>query len=349
MRRLVHLATSTLLAPALVVAAHAQQPPPETVRTLTVKYVDGRTTNQVLSDKGRVSQTANFPRVAGADTSREGLPLRALQFEEARDGRNLQVTIALIYGQPQQLRRKVTTVMLTDAVTVTVGELADHGVQPVVLSISTLPAPQLQVPSVTSPSSLFEVGVEVAPNGMFGYRLVINNHSPVAVMGFAFRTYRGDTPVVSARPRKTGHLPLIPAGARYVYDLNPLSSIDRIVIDSVMWSDGIVEGDAARVASTAIGDAGLVYQLERIIPLLKAAARAPVDHPLPELRASIAALPVKAPGREGSSFESGMQQAKNGILNDLDAYARVVDEPYAQFLPAIVVKFDGWLKRIREQ
>ena len=349
MRRLVCLAASTLLPFAMVVAAHAQQPPPDTVRTLTVTYADGRTTNHVLSEKGRVSFTANFPRIAGADTSREGLALRALQFEEARDGRKLQVTVALLYGSPHQLRRKVTTVALDDNVTVTVGELTDHGVQPVVLSISTLPAPQLQVPSVTSPSSLFEVGVEVAPGGKFGYRLVINNHSPIAVMGFAFRAYRGDAPIASASPRQPGHLPLIPAGARYVYDLNPFSSIDRIVIDTVMWSDGIVEGDAARVAGTAIVDAGLAYQLERIVVLLKTAARTPAEHPLPELRASIAALPVKAPGREGTSFESGMQQAKNGILNDLDAYARVVDEPYAQFLSAIVVKFDGWLKRLRQR
>jgi hypothetical protein len=349
MRRLARLAASTLLPLAMVVAAHAQQAPPETVRTLTVKYADGRTTNQVLSDKGRVSWTAKFPRVAGAETSREGLPLRALQLEEARDGRDLHVTIALLYGQPHQVRRKVTTVALTDNVTVTVGELTDHGVQPIVLSISTLPAPPLAVPSITSPSSLLDVSVEVAPGGTFGYRLVIDNRSPVAVMGFAFRAYRGDAPVASGQPRKTGHLPLIPAKTRYVYNLNPFGSIDRIAIDTVMWSDGIVEGDTARIAGRAIVDAGLAYQLERIVALLRTAAGTPAEHPLPDLRASIAALPVKAPGREGPSFESGMQQAKNGILNDLDAYARVLDEPYAQFLPATVVKFDGWLKRIREQ
>jgi hypothetical protein len=349
MRRLAQLAASTLLALVMVVAARAQHPPPETVRTFTVKYADGRTTNQVLSDKGRVSWTAKFPRVAGVDTSREGLPLSALQFEQARDGRNLQVTVALLYGSPHQLRRKVTTVALDDNATVTVGELTDHGVQPVVLSISTLPAPQLAVPAITSPSSLLTVSVEVAPGGTFGYRLVFDNRSPVAVMGFAFRAYRGDAPVASGQPRQTGHLPLIPANTRYVYNLNPFGSIDRIAIEAVIWSDGIVEGDTARVAGRVIVDAGLAYQLERIVGLLRTAARTPADHPLPDLRASIAALPVKAPSREGPLFEIGMQQAKNGILNDLDAYARAVDQPYAQFLPATVVKFDGWLKRIREQ
>ena len=44
-----------------------------------------------------------------------------------------------------------------------------------------------------------------------------------------------------------------------------------------------------------------------------------------------------------------MQQAKNALLNDIDAYARAPGpESYADWLAATAVKYDAWLQRLRQ-
>ena len=72
--------------------------PPDTVRALVVQYADGFKTVTPIGTSGRVSWTPRFPRVPGVETSRDGLPLNALQFEEALDGQAVVVTIALCMG-----------------------------------------------------------------------------------------------------------------------------------------------------------------------------------------------------------------------------------------------------------
>jgi hypothetical protein len=68
------------------VAIQAQSPAPETgpARTLVVQYAGGRTVSHLL--RSGEFWTPVFPRIEGAQTSRYGLPLEALDFLVTLDG-----------------------------------------------------------------------------------------------------------------------------------------------------------------------------------------------------------------------------------------------------------------------
>ena len=337
--------------------------PADGIRALAVQYADGRTTNTVLSPTGRVSWTPTFPRVPGADTSRDGLPLTALQFEEAVDGPRRIVTIALLYGSPHQARVQVATVPLNDDRLVRVAELEGYGVKPVALSIVTLPRPAVHLPSITTPSSQLEVNIDVTDGDVPLYRVVVTNRSSQAVMGYSFKAYRGDVISISGSPHGAGHVPLIPPGEKQVatYPIaangnrgstpNVWLPLDRFVITSVTWSDGVVEGDPKPAATTSSVEAGTAEQLVRVIALIRVAAGSPEAHPLPQLRADIAALPIAVSPQESPGARSlmavGMQNAKNAALNDIDEFLKTPAEtPYATWLASMAAKYGAWRNRL---
>jgi len=363
-------------------AAQPASPSQADIRALAVTYADGRKTNTTLSDRGRVAWTASFPRIPGADTAREGLPLNALQFEEAIEGPNLVVTIALLYGSPQQRRIQVASVRVTEDRPVRVTELEAFGVKPIEMTIVRLPPAQLHIPSVTSPSSQLDVQVETDSSAAQpAYRFRIANRSTQAVMSLAYRGYRGDLVSLSGHPRGPTHTALIAPGESY--DMRFAASanarargasdawlpMDRFVITSVLWSDGLVEGDREPAADERALDAGTTNQLQRAVAVLRTAAASPAAHPPDTLRTDIAGLTIDVTAAEveaarpaigdpsllsdvraSRAMRSGMQNVKNAILNDLDEFTtahRAADAAvYDKWLGAMVAKFDGWRQRL---
>jgi hypothetical protein len=377
--RLVTIGVLALLLPQGMAWAQATAAPADTVRALVVQYADGRKTVTPIGTSGRVSWTMRFPRVPGVETSRDGLPLSALQFEEALDGQAVVVTLALLYGSPQQTRVAVTSVRVTGPQPVRVDALEAAGVQPIALSMIDLPPAQLHIPSATSPSSQLEIGVETVVAGAVpSYHAAITNHSDRSVMMLAFKAYRGNAIAISGRPRGAGHTPLIPTGEAYLLKL-PASAngrgdgtsawlpLDRLEITSVLWSDGLVEGDPMPAALEHALDAGSAQQLTAILALLRAAVRDPSAHPLPQLRSGIASLSIRVTGEDaaralaaipgplrlpvtqvGSTMEAGMRNARSAVLNDIDEYLKSAPSPssYADWLVRLTAKFDGWRSRI---
>jgi hypothetical protein len=357
------LAITAALSSVAATAALAGQSAPEGVRALKVEYADGRTTHTPMGTSGRVSWTGAFPRVAGADTSREGLQLQALQFEEAVAGPKLVVTIALLYGSPMRKRVKVTTVTVADERAVRVDELEAFGVRPVTLSLVPLPPADLLLPSVTNPSTYLDATAETDSGDVPAYRLVVRNRSSQPVMMLAFETYRGNVKNGGGRHRGPGHTPLIAAGETHTVRIGATaaagregsspewSKLDRFVITAVVWGDGLVEGNPKPAADERAMDAGTAQQLERVVALLRAAAHAPSPQGVVALREQIGALPVTVPPQESAALAAiGMQNAKNAILNDLDEFSRTQGASdaaaYAAWLAASIGKFEGWRQRI---
>jgi hypothetical protein len=200
-------------------------------------------------------------------------------------------------------------------------------------------------------------------------------------MSLAFRAYRGERPSISGRPRGPTHTALIAPGQSYDLRFEATANgnrrgesdawlpMDRFVITSVLWSDGLVEGDREPAADERALDAGTTNQLQRAVAVLRTAAAAPAAHPPDTLRTEIAGLtidvtpaevetalaavgdPSVLPGsRVSSTMRSGMQNVKNAILNDLDEFTtahRAADAAvYDKWLAAMVAKFDGWRQRL---
>jgi hypothetical protein len=370
------LVLTLLVAGANVPLAAQTSDASDVVRLIAVTYADGRTTKTPLRDNTWDSWTPAFPRIAGASTVADGLPLQALQFEYVKDGRVLFVTVSLLYGTVHQKRVRVAEVRLTDEHPVYVDQLPAFGVQPITLAIVSAPRPQLLIPTVTVPSSQLETAVEIPTSGAPRYLVSITNHAQQAVMGLAFQAYRGETLSIRGKPHKPGFEPLIAPGQTYVLTLtvslkptlgalpDDWAALDRIDINSVTWSDAIVEGKERPAIETQIVNDGTARQLERVLTLLRS-ARAAEAIDLVQLRAAVAALTIDDPdavkiatadpnrvtkATARSLTRIGMENAKDALLTDLDAFLAdpASRDPRTQtlWLESTVAKFDGWRTRI---
>ena len=90
--------------------------------------------------------TPRFPRIAGADTSRNGLSLYALDVAHVVEGPDVVFTVSLFYGNGMQQRVRVADVRATPEQPVRVEQLRAYGVEPVTLSLMVVP-PTLAYPT----------------------------------------------------------------------------------------------------------------------------------------------------------------------------------------------------------
>jgi hypothetical protein len=138
---------------------------------------------------------------------------------------------------------------------------------------------------------------------------------------------------------------------------------------SVLWSDGVVEGDPRLGADEMALDAGVERQLARILDILRAAARGPEAHPLKSLGAEIAALPIDVGVEDAApvyatlkhpqvrtqsdlrlTMMAGMQKAKDAARTELEERlvraSFLVHSTYGEWLTALVTRFEAWRSRV---
>jgi hypothetical protein len=208
------------------------------------------------------------------------------------------------------------------------------------------------------------------------YRISITNHAQQAVMELAFQGYRANARGLSGKPHHSDHMPLIPPGETYTLTLaaspngrgatpsEQWLALDRIVVTSVTWSDGVVEGSERPALETQVVDAAMARQLDRVLTLLRGAQTAQTPD-LQKLNAAISSLSIddadavraaatgpKAVGEAAAQdlTRIGMQKVKDVLLDDLDEF---LHEPRSDdadrcraWLTSAVTKFDGWRARI---
>src|SRR3954451_1265959 len=109
--------------------AEAQPPKTDTTRGLNIRYADGQVSTRPLHRTGGM-WTAAFPRIPGADTAKNGVPLTTLDIKNVVDGSTVVVTVTLFYGGPGQ-HGTVATVRLSGDEPIRVDELRTYGVEPI--------------------------------------------------------------------------------------------------------------------------------------------------------------------------------------------------------------------------
>jgi hypothetical protein len=209
----------------------------------------------------------------------------------------------------------------------------------------------------------------------------VANRSSRTVLMLHFEAYRGGQKALSGSPHAPGHTPLIEPGESYDLRLGASANgnrgnpgggwlpLDRVEITSVLWSDGLVEGDPKPAALQTVADAGAALHLVHVLTLLRAAAQAPQAHPASTLQEEIAALPIAVSAQEvtdaraalanpdvldegtvRSMLTLGKQNSKGVALKDLDDF---LHEPgpsdnraYDRWLMAATAKLEGWRTRI---
>jgi hypothetical protein len=295
--------------------------------------------------------TPSFPTIAGAETSREGVPLTTLDVKHVVEGRNVVVTVSLFYGGPGKNGVTVATVRLAaDEQAVQVNELRAYGVEPITLSVVPIPTVVAYAPEVASVSGQLLVRAEAVGPNVSAYRVVVTNRSATPLMWLEFKAYRGDRLAIIGRPRGKRNLALVLPNAEYSFEVTastgapvsgemsePWQPLDRIVVTSLMWQDGLLEGDPAPAEQQRRVDANHAAQIRSLLELLRGAR----DLPLATLRVRMA---------QTMTFDIETRRARDSMLEDVEAFKRTQRSRDAQdfgtWLTSTIAEYEQWLARI---
>jgi hypothetical protein len=347
-----------VVAIALFVAGLVATPPPalaqspastiDTSRGLSIQYADGELTTTPLRRSGGM-WTPSFPRIPGAETSRNGVPLTTLDVRHAIDGGSVVVTVSLSYGGPGRNLVTVGTVRLSSDEPAIVDGLRAYGVEPITLSLVPIEKAVAYAPEVVSVSGQLSArAVALGPN-VSAYRVFVTNRSPAALMWVQFKAFRANRVEIIGRPRGKRNLPLVLPGAEYSFDITASTGrgssdssdtwqpLDRIELTSVMWQDGVVEGEPGPAQAQQRVDAAHAAAVRGLLRILRA-ARA---DSLAGVRQEIA---------QAMTFDLETRRAGEAVVEDLDAIDRTNrsrdGQAFAPWLAGTIVEYEQWLARI---
>jgi len=245
----------------------------------------------------------------------------ALAYSYVADGDDLVFEISLLYGSfARDAGVLVDTVRVRPDRPVRVDKLRAFNVEPVVLSITRTRRPSLQQPAIICASGQLEVHVEPVQQDEPLYRFTVINHGRQAVRVIQIQAYNADKMILSGRRRGDRDVPWVQPGAPQTLTYAPggkggqdglpmWNSWDRVEIPSVVWDDGIVEGDLMLLVSEQRRNQEIIAQIPRVLALLKD-FRSDAG-----LRAGLAALPPNA----------GAENVKTAVLNDVDRFRATHD------------------------
>jgi hypothetical protein len=344
--------TGSLVALLLALSAPASAQPSsqatDTGRGLSIRFADGKVVTRALRPTGGM-WAPDFPRIAGADTSRDGVPLSALDVRHVVEGADVVVTVTLYYGGVYKNPLKVATVRVSAGSPVQVKKLRAHGVEPITLSLVSIPDTVAYVPEAVSASAQLDVRVEPVGPNVSAYRVVMANRSRVPLMWIHFTGLRAGKELTGGRKGKR-NVPLVAPGEEYVFEIaigglgrasgdtpEAWQPIDRVVITSLIWEDGLVEGDPVAAKRQATAETNRQAQIGRFVALLRAAP----GQPLATLRAGVA---------RSMGFDLETREARDGVLADLDAFERTSrsrdGRDFETWLAGTAAEHEQWLARI---
>jgi hypothetical protein len=338
--RLKILTTSIVIGWALLMLAHAgsaQTATTDTSRGLSIRYADGRTTTTPIRPKGAM-MTAVFPRIDGVETARESMSLRGLEVSHIVEGGEVVVTVSLLYRRgPDDKAVSVATRRLVAGRPMEVDELRRYGVEPIVLSIASIPSTYAFAPRGISASADVDVrATPIGPNAA-AYRVTITNRAPVPLMWFRFEAHRSEGPPASALPRGKRDFPLVMPNDEYTFEL-PMGRVsqsygddtrawqplDHIEVTSLMWQDGVVEGDKETARQKYAFDTQRSAHIRALLKILRGTSR------------SITALRDDISRTRPPDVE--LKQARDGLIEQLDRFA-------GQHMSTNGLEFETWLGR----
>lgn len=350
-RRLVGLpgaiGASAALLLVCAVAAGAQTAD-QPARALSIEYANGRATLHPLRPSWRM-WTPAFPRMPGAETARDGLPLSALHVSYAVDGPRVLVTVGLAYGSPNNTPVPVARVSVQPGRPVQVGELRAFGVEPITFSLRDISV-GLLLPAVVSASASIDARIDTVAYNLPVYRLSIRNLSTQPLMSLRFQGFRGDHRALTGMKRGERNLPLIQPGEEHAFEISisqqtdsagaepqTWRSFDRLVITYVKWQDGLVEGELPVPDIDTVLYASRAAHIKRVLAVLR---RGDIRGPA-ELHAAIGAL---------NAIDSGALQVTAALRSDLRQFEQSFgandSAAFAAWLLKEASDFEQWFARI---
>lgn len=340
-------------------AAMAQQTPPESNPLALEVYFypkEPPAYQTIASSSRRWAWYARFGRIRGW-TQPPGSPAITavnIQSEMAEEG--VRVWVSVFLGELHEQENKVSSYVLHEGEKVTVGELAQMGVEPFQIAVVRLSPSVSDLPKFISKAPSIEV-VVMQPNlsTLPSYNVVVRNVSPNNVSAMRVLVMQGGRPRISSMPQGKEGQPLIVPGATYEFSsrvairatpapggYTPEILPDQVIeISSVVFADGSFEGDSEAAIAFAGFQKGRKIQLARVVHLFERSLAATGSAPstLDWLKAEIAALsleadsaavqellgrlpnsPTKNQPRVKTAIEVGMKGLRDEVLNDVTQF-----------------------------
>lgn len=344
-KSIVSLAALLMLSPVL----SAQTATTDTSRGISIRYADGKISTRPLRRTGGM-WTPYFPRIDGAETARDGVPLKSLDVRHVVEGDELVATVSLVYGSfAGNNRVTVAKVRVAADRPVEVKELSSYGVEPITISLVSIPATYAFEPRGVSASPYVDIrAVPVGPNSS-AYRVTVTNRAPFPLMWFKFEAHRNQKEPISSRPRGKRNFPLVMPNGEYTFEF-PASAtsqspgddpgawqpVERVEVAALMWLDGTVEGNKADAAQQETLDRMRTAHLRALLKILGGSGQS-----IATLREEIARISPPDPETE---------QVRNGFINELDRFARqqLSSEglEFATWRSRTIADLEQWLARI---
>ena len=327
----------------------AQTATTDTSRGISIRYADGKISTRPLRRTGGM-WTPYFPRISGAETARDGVPLKSLDVRHVVEGDELVATVSLVYGSfAGNNRVTVARVRVAADRPVEVKELSSYGVEPITISLVSIPATYAFEPRGVSASPYVDIrAVPVGPNSS-AYRVTVTNRAPFPLMWFKFEAHRNQKEPISSCPRGQRNFPLImpngehtfefPAGATGQSpgdDPGAWQPVERVEVSALMWQDGTVEGNRADADQQETLDRLRMIHLRTLLNILRGSSQS-----VATLREEIGR--ISAPDDE-------TKQLKNGFIKELDRFAsQQASSEGLDFTPwrsRTIADLEQWLARI---
>ena len=333
MFRIPHTLLAGLIGLAFTASAFAAQS--GDVRGWSIGYADGRVVTNVRRDKGGM-WTPLFPKIEDISIAASG-PAKYLDIQYVTDGEDLVATVSLA-TEGFRDRVHVAIARVRPGRPARIDQLTAYGVEAVILSLVSIEAVTAYPAIVSEPSGQLLVRVEPARPDAPIYRFEVVNQSGRALRSFDFEAYQGEERILSGRRKTERNEALILPAHTYSFDLTigntagkPWRTLDRIVLSSVVWDDGAVDGDA----QPALSERNLARSRAEKLRNLLSVLAVPEATNFQTVRAAFMAL---------DRSDRSLENARNEALVELDRL-QAGNGSLDSWLATTIQQYAAWLER----
>ena len=291
-------------------------------------------------------------RRAGKDGEQVSLVWVAAHFE----GEAWRIKVSVVRGEfYDRGEQEVANYAVRENEKVKISEVGEFGIDPFEVSIVRVVQVAAAQPAVRNKTESIEVLSVEAGLLPSPYRLALSNRSHKRVSALEVRTYSGERMLLLKWPEGTWDRPLMEAGGTcevempsagggqttaYGYVPEQSTSVE---VTTVVFEDGTYEGEPYLAAVNRAERAGNKAQLERVVPLLRAAREAAdggdlksilaglkqdVAHlgedagaaQLKELQNRYPTLNDEGKGNLANFLRTGLHKVKTAVLKDIEAF-----------------------------
>ena len=266
-----------------------------------------------------------------------------------------------------------------------IATLKQFGIEPIQITLVRV-TPAVPSPlTISNKTNAIEVlSIEAANTTLPGYVLTLRNTAPRAVKAFAFHLYSADKEILQGQLQNPQGLSFIPAGD--VIKTEPIvprggvmtpvgfqpvkPQNPEFVISTAVFDDNTFQGNEAEAAMIVGRDLGRKAQIERVLALLREAAKSEEKdllNTLAWLKKRVAELPDSAPGPVSakmindfagtsrtltmSSIEAGAHLIKLEVLNEITVFQEKLSKSigqheFAKWMAAMINKYEAWFAKL---